>query len=198
MRRVNGMACAVLCSPSKEIEREEEMKATRIMEPVAMMIGLALVLPACGPSVHHTRVATAAIVASKPKPKLKLKPMKAKIEIMDRVVFAKNRARLLPESFPVLDGVADILERNTQIRLVEIGGHTDSKGKAKRNRRLSRRRAAAVRSYLIQTGIQPDRLVIKGYGEENPVKDNTTRAGRKANRRVEFTILERGPTNQGG
>jgi OOP family OmpA-OmpF porin len=81
---------------------------------------------------------------------------------------------------------------------VEIGGHTDSKGKAKRNRRLSRRRAAAVRSYLIQTGIQPDRLVIKGYGEENPVKDNTTRAGRKANRRVEFTILERGPTNQGG
>jgi outer membrane protein OmpA-like peptidoglycan-associated protein len=161
-------------------------------------VGFVLVLPACGPSVHHTRVATVAIVVPKPKPKIKMKPLRAKIEIMDRVVFAKNRARLLPESYPVLDGVADILERNLQIRLVEIGGHTDSKGKAKRNRRLSRRRAAAVRSYLIEAGIQPDRLVIKGYGEDSPIKDNATATGRRANRRVEFTILERGPANQGG
>jgi outer membrane protein OmpA-like peptidoglycan-associated protein len=134
----------------------------------------------------------------RPEPEPELEPIRTKIELVNRVEFRKNGARLLTSSHTVLDAVAEVLEKNQHIRLVEIGGHTDSRGKARRNRKLSRRRAVTVRDYLFKRGVAPDRLVIKGYGESNPVDNNRTVAGRERNRRVEFTILERGSPSQGG
>ncbi len=72
---------------------------------------------------------------------------------------------------------------------IEIAGHTDSVGSEMYNLRLSEARANAVRDYLIQHGISPDRLIAKGYGESRPIAPNTTREGRAKNRRVEFTVI---------
>ncbi|MCL4143021.1 UNVERIFIED_CONTAM: hypothetical protein GTU68_031460 [Idotea baltica] len=69
-----------------------------------------------------------------------------------------------------------------------IEGHTDSVGSKSTNQALSDRRANAVRDYLIANGIAADRLTAAGYGEDNPIANNKTRAGRKENRRVEVKL----------
>jgi len=74
---------------------------------------------------------------------------------------------------------------------VEIGGHTDSVGKDASNLKLSQSRAESVRTYLIKRGIASNRMVPKGFGENVPIADNRTEAGRSQNRRVEFLITER-------
>jgi len=73
---------------------------------------------------------------------------------------------------------------------VEVSGHTDSRGDADYNQRLSQRRAQAVTNYLRQNGITADRIVTMGYGEAQPIDTNDTSAGRQKNRRVEFKIAE--------
>jgi outer membrane protein OmpA-like peptidoglycan-associated protein len=73
---------------------------------------------------------------------------------------------------------------------VLVEGHTDSTGKYESNIKLSERRAEAVRTYLVKKGVQPDRLEAKGFGPDRPVADNKTAAGREANRRVEFVLVQ--------
>jgi len=69
---------------------------------------------------------------------------------------------------------------------VEIRGYTDNVGKAAANKKLSLRRAEAVRSWLVMQGIDSMRISAKGYGPENPIADNATLEGRQKNRRIEF------------
>ena len=69
-----------------------------------------------------------------------------------------------------------------------IEGHTDSKGGRWFNFELGRKRSEAVRDYLLEAGIDPERVQIKSYGERRPVASNETEAGQKKNRRVEVTI----------
>lgn len=71
-----------------------------------------------------------------------------------------------------------------------IEGHTDNKGSAALNRKLSKARADAVRSYLTSKGVEPARLEAKGYGPDRPTASNANATGREANRRVEFTVGE--------
>ena len=107
----------------------------------------------------------------------------------DPVYFAFNRASVDPRSIPTLIEIASIIRSNPDILLVEIAGHADEVGSRFYNRRLSRLRAAAVRHVLItEGGVEPDRVIAVGYGEERPIGDNTTEAGRAENRRVEFRI----------
>ena len=74
--------------------------------------------------------------------------------------------------------------------IVEVGGHTDNVGSDEANLKLSHYRAKSVRDYMVKAGIASERLQAKGYGEMQPVADNETEDGRKANRRTEFVILE--------
>jgi OmpA-OmpF porin, OOP family len=74
---------------------------------------------------------------------------------------------------------------------VRVEAHTDNKGPARRNLRLSKDRAAAVARYLMARGIDASRVSSEGYGESRPIDDNRTRAGRAQNRRVEFVITGR-------
>lgn len=104
-----------------------------------------------------------------------------------RVSFRAGRAELAEVSFPVLRMLAG-LARGCGVRL-EIATHTDSKGDAEINQRLSQRRADAVRKHLVQSGVAAQQLVAVGYGESQPVADNASSEGRKANRRVEFRVL---------
>jgi len=73
---------------------------------------------------------------------------------------------------------------------IEIGGHTDSQGEDRGNKRLSRKRAESVASYVMQGGISESRITAVGYGEEQPIGDNKYEAGREKNRRVEIILQE--------
>lgn len=93
-----------------------------------------------------------------------------------------------PRYVPVLEDVVRFLANRPDM-VVEVQGHTDSVGDAKANRELSRKRAEAVRDYLVQRGISAKRLVVKGYGELAPIGDNRTALGQDMNRRVELRVL---------
>lgn len=114
------------------------------------------------------------------------------IKLIDTVHFEYNQATIQSRSYSLLDKVARILVSHKEIRQVSIEGHTSSEGPADYNRSLSQRRAEAVRTYLTGKGVEPERMVAKGFGEDRPVASNATEAGRKANRRVDFLIPEAG------
>ena len=111
------------------------------------------------------------------------------IELLDKVYFRTNRAVIRSRSYPLLDNVARVINAHTEIRTVQVEGHTDSRGSDSYNLSLSQRRAEAVVRYLVSKGVPGDRLIPKGFGEIHPVDTNDTRAGRAANRRVEFKIV---------
>jgi len=106
--------------------------------------------------------------------------------VLQGVNFETGKAVLLPESQAILDRVAESLTDNPTVT-VEVGGHTDNTGRKATNQRLSQARANAVRDYLIGKGIDGGRITAQGYGQDKPVADNTTVAGRAANRRVELS-----------
>ena len=107
------------------------------------------------------------------------------IKLKDKVYFEFNKHKVDPKSFTLLDDVVTVLNQNPDITL-EIGGHTDSKGKGNYNRKLSQRRVDAVREYIVNKGIAPERMVATGFGEDLPIDSNRTAEGRANNRRVEF------------
>jgi outer membrane protein OmpA-like peptidoglycan-associated protein len=108
--------------------------------------------------------------------------------ILRGVIFETGKSALKPESFTVLDIVAQSLQANPDIR-IEIAGYTDNTGAPATNARLSQARAEAVRAYLATRGVAPSRMTVKGYGPANPIAPNTTAAGRAQNRRVELHQL---------
>jgi OOP family OmpA-OmpF porin len=103
------------------------------------------------------------------------------------VTFEVNTADLRPESRGVLDDMAERLKANPTVK-VEVAGHTDNTGEAAYNLDLSQRRAEAVRDYLVGRGVPAGQLSARGYGETSPVANNSTRAGRERNRRVELIV----------
>ncbi|MBX3247621.1 MAG: OmpA family protein [Myxococcales bacterium] len=118
-----------------------------------------------------------------------------RIVLLQQIQFANNRARIRGRvSEQILGAVATILQRNPQHRSVRIEGHTDDRGNAEANIRLSQQRADAVREALIARGIDGGRLNAQGFGPSRPVADNAEEAGRALNRRVEFVIEPSTPT----
>lgn len=115
------------------------------------------------------------------------------IVILESVNFATASADIEEDSFDLLSDVAQILLEHQDIRLVRVEGHTDSVGRAQNNLRLSQARAESVRDYLISLGVEPERIEAIGYGQSQPIADNSTAEGRAENRRVVFNILEMGP-----
>ncbi|ACY16532.1 OmpA family protein [Haliangium ochraceum] len=113
-----------------------------------------------------------------------------KIEIKQTIYFETGKNTIKPVSFALLNEVATVLTDNPEIE-VRIEGHTDSRGSAEFNMELSQSRAESVRSFLIDKGVDGDRLEAKGYGESAPIANNNTRAGQAQNRRVEFVIVSR-------
>jgi outer membrane protein OmpA-like peptidoglycan-associated protein len=111
-----------------------------------------------------------------------------RLEILDKVYFDTARDRIQPRSYPLLQNVAAVLKAHPELTKVEIQGHTDDQGPAEANLDLSQRRAEAVQAFLQKEGVEPARLVARGYGEAEPIAPNATKAGRAENRRVEFRI----------
>jgi len=103
------------------------------------------------------------------------------------ITFRDGTATLRGAATPVLDEAVAVLERYPDLR-VRIVGHTDDRGDSERNLDLSRRRADAVRDYLVSKGVAPERLETEGRGDAAPLVPNTTRENRAKNRRIEFVI----------
>jgi OmpA-OmpF porin, OOP family len=110
--------------------------------------------------------------------------------IFRNINFDFNKATIKSESEPILDEVAAYLKANPNVKM-EIQGHTDSKGTAAYNLKLSDKRAAAVKAYLIKDeAIKADRLETKGFGLSKPIAPNDTEENRARNRRVEFKPIQ--------
>lgn len=103
--------------------------------------------------------------------------------------FETDLAEVRPESFGVLDLLADTAQQCARFR-IQVDGHTDALGAPEWNEALSLARAEAVAAYLVARGVAPERLDARGLGATRPVATNDTSQGRAANRRIEFSIVE--------
>lgn len=107
------------------------------------------------------------------------------------VLFDFDSAAIKPDSFPLLREYGNALQGALSTAVLVIAGHTDSAGSTEYNLGLSYRRAEAVRQFLVAMyNIDPQRLIITGYGESKPTASNDTIAGQALNRRVEFIRVQ--------
>ncbi|OQX25396.1 MAG: hypothetical protein BWK80_15810 [Desulfobacteraceae bacterium IS3] len=105
--------------------------------------------------------------------------------VLEGLLFAFDKWDIRSQYYPILDEAAVILKKNPGLK-AEIQGHTDNKGTAAYNEKLSRKRAESVKAYLVKKGIESERLTTSGYGFTKPVAPNKTKEGRALNRRVEL------------
>lgn len=119
-----------------------------------------------------------------------------KVEIGEKIQFEVAKATILPQSFSLMDEITDTIKKNPQIKKLSIEGHASSEGDAARNTKLSDERAKAVMKYIVDKGVEPARLVAKGFGAKKPIADNATEEGKEKNRRVEFVIVEQDVTQK--
>jgi outer membrane protein OmpA-like peptidoglycan-associated protein len=159
----------------------------RLPNNVVPLLALGLGLAGCKSvvSLERTEFAPLAVTARPPAPPPKIE----KIEIKDKIQFETGKATLKKQSFAILDEVVKVMQSRPTIK-VQVEGHTDSVGDADKNRKLSQDRAESVMAYLVKKGIDKGRLTAKGFGPDRSVADNATEAGREANRRVEFLIVQ--------
>ncbi len=115
-------------------------------------------------------------------------------EVIEKINFAAKNVfystgsyKLLAKSFASLNEVARLMKTDPTLML-DIDGHTDSQGSDSSNHTLSHNRAKSVKDYLVKQGVDESRLKSTGYGEEKPIADNKTAAGRAKNRRTEMTV----------
>ena len=109
--------------------------------------------------------------------------------VMEGIYFDNDMDVIKPNSQPVLDRAVGTLQRYPDIR-VRIVGHTSSPGGYRHNIDLSQRRAASVKRYLVDHGIDESRLETDGVGPDQPIDTNETPEGQARNRRIEFTIID--------
>jgi outer membrane protein OmpA-like peptidoglycan-associated protein len=139
-------------------------------------------------------VATTVSVTNEPKQNIKLTlrykrpPVRAPF-VLKGVHFDTGTAVVRDESASRLDLVVDFMKRRKSA-VVEISGHTDNVGNAKKNKALSLKRAQACRDYLIYKGIEGSRITAVGFGGERPVAPNDSDDNRQLNRRIEVVELQ--------
>ncbi len=122
--------------------------------------------------------------------------MNGLIKILEQPKFDFNKAKIKPESDSLLTEVAKVMTDHPEIKRVRVEGHTDNKGGAAYNVKLSQQRADSVINWLSSHGIAVDRLVAKGMGLTTPLVPNDTEANRALNRRVEFHIEDQAETGK--
>lgn len=108
--------------------------------------------------------------------------------VLEGVQFETAKATLTGDSHARLQPVIEYMTHKKSAR-IEISGHTDNVGNKKDNKKLSQKRADAVRDYLVSRGIDASRIKTVGYGDEKPIASNDSDAGRQQNRRIEATEL---------
>lgn len=108
--------------------------------------------------------------------------------LLNNILFSRTSAVLLPSSIPPLKQLIAVLNQYPGM-IIELSGHTDNVGDTKQNILLSQQRVATVKEYLVENGINGDRIKTVGYGEKYPIASNDGEQTRKFNRRVEMRII---------
>jgi outer membrane protein OmpA-like peptidoglycan-associated protein len=121
-------------------------------------------------------------------PAVKKEVLKIFEKALTGIQFETGKAIIKKQSYPILNDVVKAMKENPEYNL-EINGHTDNVGDSAKNMKLSEDRAASVRKYLIDNGVQDVRMVSHGYGDTRPIADNSTKEGKAKNRRVEFKVV---------
>ncbi len=103
------------------------------------------------------------------------------------ITFATDSSDINASFYPILDSVAIVLNEFDKTA-INVSGYTDSTGGFEHNQLLSERRANSTASYLVQRGVNPNRIQARGFGERYPIASNDSAMGRAQNRRVEITI----------
>ena len=108
--------------------------------------------------------------------------------VANGIKFDSGKATLKPESMGIINEIVKLMKQHPEIKF-SIEGHTDSDGDTGFNQNLSEQRSKTVMNELIEQGIDSERMVSKGFGEDKPVADNSTPEGKANNRRVEFVKM---------
>jgi outer membrane protein OmpA-like peptidoglycan-associated protein len=108
--------------------------------------------------------------------------------VVKGINFRRNSADIKASSFPLLKEAVSVFKEYPALR-VEISGHTSDEGKRDFNMKLSRKRAEAVKLFLVSAGVDENRIGTVGYGPDKPIADNETKEGKEKNRRIEFRLL---------
>lgn len=145
-------------------------------------------LGACAPRVFSD--GTVLTIAATPVAPPVRAAVPTRIELREKVQFARNSDRILEVSHAVLDEVVAEILAEPRIRKIRVEGHASADGNDAHNLDLSARRAQAVRRYLTEHGVADGVLVAEGFGETKPIGDNDTEEGRESNRRVELHVIE--------
>jgi outer membrane protein OmpA-like peptidoglycan-associated protein len=199
VRSLSEQLLATLAEKDKLVAASVELSSSQVLqelqlvardegnEPPAGGGGLEQVQPAAGPAEEaeaEAAPATVRLAARSDSPPTVESWSKT---VLEGSLFTAGAERLAPEATQPLSRLARTIRDGTgKVRIV---GHTDSNGEAESNRRLSLRRAQSVRDYLVSTyGIDPARFTVDGQGEDTPITNNDTVAGRRANRRVEVFV----------
>lgn len=109
---------------------------------------------------------------------------------LDVINFASGSAEIPQGSYDFLNKAAAAIKATPAGTVIEVGGHTDNSGDASSNLQLSQQRADAVRTYLVNQGVDPSALTARGYGDSRPTATNDTDEGKFRNRRIEFTVVK--------
>jgi outer membrane protein OmpA-like peptidoglycan-associated protein len=119
-----------------------------------------------------------------------LEPLEVgKIFKLNNVLFHRATAKLIDSSYVELDVIYRMMEDNPEI-MIELSGHTDNVGNARKNVALSQERVDVVKNYLVEKGIDEGRIRGTGYGGAQPIASNKSEETRRLNRRVEFKIIQ--------
>ncbi len=110
-------------------------------------------------------------------------------KVMRGVNFKSGHSEMTFDSYKYLNPIVKKMKECPEVK-IEVQGHTDSMGKLSTNMRLSRMRAQSVKQYLVSQGIDPERIVVQGYGPKRPIADNRTASGRQENRRIEIKRIK--------
>jgi OOP family OmpA-OmpF porin len=129
------------------------------------------------------------VVKAPPAPPPPAAPSYESLSLSANALFDFDSAKLKPEGMQALDAVGDkIQSKGASVVDVDVIGHTDSIGSEEYNQQLSLRRATSVKDYIVTKGVDPSIIDVSGKGESQPVADNSTKAGRAQNRRVDVRI----------
>lgn len=112
-----------------------------------------------------------------------------KVMRLDALIFQQRSSIISPESYTELNSVAQMLHTNPNM-VIQLEGHTDTRGDQKLNLKLSQQRVDAVRDYLVRRGVVKSRVKLKAYGGTMPLSRENSEEAHKLNRRVEVRILE--------
>lgn len=112
-----------------------------------------------------------------------------KVMRLDALIFHQRSAVISPESYAELNSVADMLHQNPNM-VIQLEGHTDTRGDKSLNLKLSEDRVEAVKNYLVRRGVSKSRIKLKAYGGSQPLSTENTEEAHKLNRRVEVRIID--------